>query len=170
MDNAQKTEIHVRPMTGEDLEQVVAIDRMSFSLPWPPSSYRFELNENPSSRLWVAEIQEEDGKNRIVGMIVVWLIMDEAHIATIAVHPEYRKRGIGRRLLVEALRESVQMGVISATLEVRVGNLAAQKLYKDLGFDVVSTRPRYYVDNNEDALIMTVTGLNNDYLAWVEDF
>lgn len=170
MDNAQKTEIHVRPMTGEDLEQVVAIDRMSFSLPWPPSSYRFELNENPSSRLWVAEIQEEDGKNRIVGMIVVWLIMDEAHIATIAVHPEYRKRGIGRRLLVEALRESVQMGVISATLEVRVGNLAAQKLYKDLGFDVVSTRPRYYMDNNEDALIMTVTGLNNDYLAWVEDF
>jgi len=170
MDKAQKTEIHVRPMTGEDLEQVVAIDRLSFSLPWPPSSYHFELYENPSSRLWVAEIQEEDGKNQIVGLVVIWLILDEVHIATIAVHPEYRKRGIGRRLLVETLRKSVQMGAVTATLEVRAGNLAAQRLYKDLGFEVVSTRPRYYVDNNEDALIMTVTGLNNDYLAWIEDF
>lgn len=183
MDNASEPDIHaqrkhgaggappvaIRPMTGDDLEQVISIDRMSFTMPWPPSSYRFELYENPSSRLWVAEAHHADGKKEVVGMVVVWLIMDEAHIATFAVHPGFRNRGIGRKLLVQALRESRQMGATSATLEVRSSNLTAQRLYKDLGFEVVSTRSRYYVDNNEDALIMTVRGLDDDYISWIED-
>lgn len=158
----------VRRMELEDLEQVQAIDRSSFSLPWPSSAYRYELKENPLSLLWVAELHQPDGRGLIVGMIVVWLILDEAHIATIAVHPEYRGLGIARRLLVSALRDSIQKGARLATLEVRTSNLAAQKLYRHFRFEVLGSRPRYYRDNNEDALIMTLSGLGEADFEWLE--
>ena len=90
--------VMIRKMMLDDIEQVVAIDRVSFSLPWPERSFRFELTDNPASRCWVAEV---DGK--IVGMIVVWLIVDEVHVATIATHPEFRRQGIAKNLLSYAL-------------------------------------------------------------------
>ena len=108
-----------------------------------------------------------DGKTEIVGMIVVWLIIDEAHIATLAVHPDHRGQGIGRRLLFTALNDCVGWGAHSATLEVRQGNLAAQTLYKDFGFEIVGRRPHYYIDNNEDALIMTLEDMDEEYLDWL---
>jgi ribosomal-protein-alanine N-acetyltransferase len=151
---------HFRPMQLEDVEQVHAIDVMSFSVPWPASSYRFELQENPASLLWVAEAMVPEGKPDVIGMIVVWLILDEAHIATIAVHPDYRGRGIGGEILTVALRESARKGAKKATLEVRAGNEIARKLYGSFGFQVVGQRSRYYQDNNEDALIMSVSDLD----------
>jgi ribosomal-protein-alanine N-acetyltransferase len=101
-------------------------------------------------------------------MVVVWLIVDEAHIATLAVHPDYRGRRIARRLVKVALKEAILRGMNQATLEVRANNLAAQNLYRQLGFEIVGNRPRYYRDNNEDALIMTVSGLGQSYLDWLE--
>ena len=86
-------------MQPEDVEQVYAIDVLSFSLPWSARSYRYEVTENQTSRDWVAEAVDAQGHTQIVGMIVVWVILDEAHVATIAVHPDYRRRGIGRQLL-----------------------------------------------------------------------
>jgi len=153
----------VRPMTPDDLERVIIIDRLSFTLPWPESSYRFELYSNPAARLWVAEwglsaagsLDQPGGA--VVGMIVVWLIVDEAHIATLAVHPDYRGLGLGKLLLHTALRQALQEGCISATLEVRQSNLAAQQLYRAFGFAEVGCRKRYYRDNFEDALIMTLS-------------
>jgi len=161
--------INIRPMLANDLERVHDIDCLSFSVPWPPSSYRFELFENPASRLWVAEAHMPDGKTDVVGMIVVWLIVDEAHIATLAVHPEYRGRSIGRKLLYVAVRECIAWGARMATLEVRESNIAAQALYRDFGFDLVGRRPHYYIDNNEDALIMTLEDMDEDYLEWLGD-
>jgi len=147
--------ILIRAMQMEDIEQVVAIDRLSFSLPWPANSYRFELKENKTSRLWVVERVDDGNPAKIIAMIVVWQIVDEAHIATIAVHPEYRQLGIGKRLLAYALRAARWQGMHTATLEVRAGNLAAQAMYCKFGFVIAGIRPHYYQDNQEDALIMT---------------
>ena len=147
-------EIRIRAMQIEDIEQVAALDRMSFSLPWSANSYRFELFENQNSCLWVSELVREDQPPLIIAMIVVWQIVDEAHIATIAVHPDYRRLGIGKHLLAYSLKHAAQQGMLTATLEVRAGNLAAQALYAQFGFYVAGVRHRYYQDNFEDALVM----------------
>lgn len=158
--------IQIRPMQIEDIEQVVAIDRLSFSMPWPANSYRFELLENKTSHVWVAECIGENHPSRIVAMIVVWQIVDEAHIATIAVHPQFRRQGIGKYLLAFALKDASLQGMRTATLEVRAGNLAAQVLYKQFGFVIEGVRPRYYQDNQEDALVMTIK--LGGYASWMQ--
>ncbi|NWG08370.1 MAG: ribosomal protein S18-alanine N-acetyltransferase [Chloroflexi bacterium] len=146
----------IRKMTIEDVPAVVALDQMSFSLPWPERSFRFELTDNPASRCWVAEV---DG--RIVGMIVNWLLVDEAHVATIATHPDFRRRGIARKLLTHALRYMRDEGAVSSFLEVRESNTAAQEMYRKFGYEVTGRRKGYYKDNNEDAILMTLNGLEN---------
>ena len=156
--------LHIRSMQLDDLSQVLAIDSQSFTLPWPESAYRYELLENPCSFLMVAEIEQSEVGRLIVGVVVVWMILDEAHIATIAVHPEFRGQGIASRLMVSVMRDAIQLEARLATLEVREQNTAAQRLYQRFGFDIVGRRPRYYKDNLEDALIMTVGDLDKDYL------
>ena len=148
--------LQIRPMQLEDIAQVRTIDQLSFSMPWPESAYRYELSENKFSRCWVAELVTAEGSNKIAGMVVEWLIIDEAHIATIAVHPDQRGQGIGRALLITALENAIRLGMGQVTLEVREGNLVAQNLYRRFGFVEVGRRARYYRDNQEDALIMTV--------------
>jgi [ribosomal protein S18]-alanine N-acetyltransferase len=141
----------IRRMTLEDVPAVHEIDVLSFSLPWPERSFRFELTENPVSRGWVAEM---DGK--IAAMLMIWFIVDEAHIATIAVHPDFRKRGIGEQILLHALRAAHNEGAERAFLEVRAGNTAAQAMYRKYGFEMAGVRPGYYKDNNEDAFLMNL--------------
>jgi ribosomal-protein-alanine N-acetyltransferase len=143
----------------EDVPAVVELDQLSFSLPWPERSFRYELTDNPASRCWV---YEQDG--RIVGMLVAWLLIDEAHIATLATHPDYRRRGIAKQLLTHALRFMAREGAVSSFLEVRESNLAAQEMYRRFGFEVSGRRPRYYKDNDEDAILMTLEGLNVEKL------
>lgn len=142
--------MNIRRMTLADIPQVVAIDQASFSLPWPERSFRFEVTDNPASRVWVAEI---DG--RVVGMIVVWLLVDEAHIATIATHPAYRRQGIASRLLIHALDSLKDEGAVNSVLEVRESNTAAQEMYRKFGFAESGRRHRYYRDNDEDAILMS---------------
>ena len=153
----------IRKMTVDDIPAVVDLDQKSFSLPWPERSFRFELTDNPASRCWVAEL---DGK--VVGMIVVWLIVDEAHVATLATHPDYRRRGIGRRLLAHALRHIMEDGARSSFLEVRESNLAAQEMYREFGYEVTGRRRRYYRDNDEDAILMSLDSLNAERLMVAE--
>jgi ribosomal-protein-alanine N-acetyltransferase len=141
-------------MTLEDVPAVVELDQLSFSLPWPERSFRYELTDNPASRCWV---HEQDG--RIVGMLVAWLLVDEAHIATLATHPDYRRQGIAKELLTYALRYMAKEGAVSSFLEVRASNTAAQAMYRKFGFEVSGRRPRYYKDNDEDAILMTLTKL-----------
>jgi [ribosomal protein S18]-alanine N-acetyltransferase len=156
-------------MEMEDLEKVQEIDRLSFSTPWPPTSYRFEIRENPGSILWVAESTHLSGEKQVVGMIVVWMILDEAHVATIAVHPDYRGRGIGRELLVMALKEAIEKGAVESTLEVRAKNLIAQNLYRDFGYQVSGLRPHYYQNDQDDAVLMTLHNLNASYSQWLDE-
>ena len=158
-----------RLMNMADVPQVHHIDRLSFSLPWPEKSYIFELTHNPSTLALVAELTPDGSAPVIIGMAVVWVIIDEAHIATIAIHPDYRGVGYGKRLLAETLRQCIHTGARLATLEVRSGNLAAQQMYTEFGFIVAGRRPHYYHDNNEDAVIMTLDHLDAKYLSRLDD-
>ena len=156
--NQISTKIAIRPMVMDDLPAVLTIDRLSFPTPWSERSYRFELERNPTSRLFVAEsIGHEEPA--IVGFVGYWLIVDEVHISTIAVHPDFRRMGIGEKMLINALEQAIRSGAALATLEVRVTNQAAVDLYHKYGFQIVGRRSRYYRDNNEDALLMTLTNL-----------
>jgi ribosomal-protein-alanine N-acetyltransferase len=166
MSNSICPSLKIRPMTLEDIPPVVQIDQVSFSMPWPEKSYRFELTQNPGSRQWVAECLDP---RQVVGMIVTWLIIDEAHIATIAVHPNFRRQGIAARLLTTALLDALESQMLQATLEVRAGNQAAQALYRRFGFKVAGIRPHYYRDNNEDAWIMTMNPLSRAAIQQVEN-
>lgn len=166
-------------MKMADISAVMDIERASFPLPWPEQAYRHELQQNPNSYFIVARATtqpEGDGhvpatllqrllrrtaspaaEQPIVGFGGLWMIVGEAHISTIATHPQWRGMGIGELLLVSMLRDGQRHDADVATLEVRVSNLVAQKLYRKYRFEEVGRRKRYYRDNNEDALIMTVT-------------
>jgi ribosomal-protein-alanine N-acetyltransferase len=149
-------QISIRAMNPQDLEVVGEIDRLSFALPWPAKAFQFELFENFNSWLSVAEMETSPGEATVIGVIVMWFIIDEVHISTLAVHPDYRRRGVAEGLLTDALKESQRRRALAATLEVRASNIPAQGLYKKFGFEIVGRRIRYYRDNDEDALVMTL--------------
>lgn len=151
--------VHIRKMTLEDIPVVVQLDRISFSLPWPERSFRFELADNPASRCWVAEVE-----GRVVGMLVAWMLVDEVHIATIATHPDYRQQGIGSKLLSNVLLHGISEGAQSSFLEVRESNVAAQEMYRKFGYEKAGRRKRYYRDNDEDAILMILKSLSRDHL------
>jgi ribosomal-protein-alanine N-acetyltransferase len=156
--------ITLRKMTAEDIPAVIELDQKSFSLPWPERSFRFEVMDNPASRCWVAEL---DGK--VVGMIVVWLIVEEAHVATLATHPDFRRQGIGKQLLSYALRHLLEEGAKSSFLEVRESNFAAQEMYRKFGYEASGRRRRYYKDNDEDAILMNLDSLQAERLIFDEE-
>jgi len=155
-------ESNVRRMRIEDLPQVLSIEELSFPTPWSANAFRFELLENPNGHCWVAEQDKV-----IAGFIVCWLIVDEMHIASIAVHPKFRGEGTSKKLIITGLRELISKGARSATLEVRAGNIKAQYLYRYFGFKEVGLRKAYYKDTHEDALLMTVEPFDSDYLTWL---
>jgi ribosomal-protein-alanine N-acetyltransferase len=154
----------IRKMTLEDIPAIVQLDQVSFSLPWPERSFRFEVTDNPASRCWVAEIDR-----RIAGMVVAWLFVNEVHIATIATHPDFRRMGIGSRLLSHTLLQALEEGARSSFLEVRESNLAAQEMYRRFGYEEAGRRRRYYRDNDEDAILMSLEPLNRDHLILDDD-
>jgi ribosomal-protein-alanine N-acetyltransferase len=155
-------ESRVRHMVEADVTVVHALDVASFSLPWPLSAYQFEVTRNPDSLPLVIEARDGQGNWQIVGAMVIWLILDEAHIGTIAINAEYRRKGLARILLGEGLLISHTKGAVAAYLEVRRGNIGAQELYRQFGFTIEGIRPHYYKDNHEDALLLTLKPLNID--------
>jgi len=136
-----------------DVQAVLEIDRLSFPIPWSENTYRYEIEENRSSYMNVVKIPF-NGNNRIIGYVGFWFIVDEAHISTLAVHPDFRERGVGELLLRRVLNQASELKARLITLEVRVSNQTAINLYKKYQFEIVGSRPRYYRDNNEDALLM----------------
>jgi len=142
--------LQIGPMAVDDLAAVHEIERASFRTPWPPHAYRAELETNRLARYLVVKV---DGEVAAYGGM--WVMVDEAHITTFAVAPAWRRRGIGERLLLAMLDLAQAVNAREATLEVRLSNLPARRLYEKYGFRPVGLRPRYYSDDNEDALIMT---------------
>ena len=138
------------------LPAVHAIERASFSVPWPDDAYRNELSTNRLASYVVARAE-----GAVVGFAGLWVMVDEAHVTTFAVDPRWRRRGIGERLLLALLDLAVARRAREATLEVRLSNMPARRLYEKYGFRPVGIRPRYYSDNGEDALIMTTEALDS---------
>jgi len=145
----QLVRVTVEPMSSTDIPRVLEIERESFRTPWPRDAYVHELKENRLATYFIAKAGEQ-----IVGYCGMWVILDEAHITTIAVDPEFRGMHVGERLLIGLIDASVDRGARWMTLEVRRSNLSAQKLYKKYGFREIGTRKAYYSDNREDAIIM----------------
>jgi ribosomal-protein-alanine N-acetyltransferase len=147
--------IRVEAMRLDDLPAVQSIEQASFTTPWPAHAYRNELETNRLAHYLVVRAGSD-----IVGYAGVWLMVDEAHVTTFAVDPRWRRRRIGERLLIAMLDAATARGAREATLEVRLSNVAARRLYEKYGFRPVGLRPRYYSDNGEDALIMTTEPLD----------
>jgi len=138
-----------REMKLEDIPQIIEVEHESFTVPWTADAFRNELLHNQYAHYIVME--QDD---RIIGYVGMWLIFDEAHITNIAIREKYRGKKLGFRLLKELVQEARALGADKMTLEVRVSNHVAQKLYAKFGFRPVGLRKGYYSDNHEDALIM----------------
>lgn len=158
------SKLAIRKMQIADLDQVLEIDRISFTLPWPPSSFQYELTHDDTSRCWVAEYPTGEPGARVIAMAVVWLIIDEIHIATIAVFPEYRRMQVGQKLLAVILKDAIASGAVHAFLEVRETNRAARVMYSRFGFKEVGIRPHYYADTQEDAVLMNLEPIESEFL------
>jgi ribosomal-protein-alanine N-acetyltransferase len=136
-------------MVEGDLDQVLEIERVSFATPWTRAAFSYEIEQNK-----VARCTAMRAGRRVVGYLCLWEIGHEIHITNLAVHPEWRRRGVGRSLLALAMAEGRARGVTLAFLEVRPSNSRALALYESLGFQVIGRRTGYYFDTGEDALVM----------------
>jgi len=148
--------VRLDPMRASDLDAVQRIEKASFSTPWPAYAYRQEIEGNRMAHYIVARAGPD-----VVGFAGIWLMVDQAHVTTFAVDPDWRRQGVGSQMILALLRMSRTLGARQATLEVRLSNLAARRLYERFGFRPVGVRPRYYTDNGEDALIMTTDDLDD---------
>ncbi len=135
-----------------DLDDVFEIERLSFPTPWT-REYFAEETQRPWARV---EVLRERGDGPVVAFCDYWLVADEVHILNIATHPEARRRGHAACLLRHILEQGRRAAFRLATLEVRKSNVGAQALYASFGFQVIGERPRYYEDNDEDAVVMNL--------------
>jgi ribosomal-protein-alanine N-acetyltransferase len=138
-----------------DIPELITIERASQGAPWSEKAFENEL-VNPHS---IFRVARQGGK--IVAYGGAWAIVDESHITTVCVHPDHRRKGLGKQMMLDILRESVERGLRCSTLEVRVSNESAIALYHHLGYQSVSVRRKYYPDNGEDALIMWLYGFKD---------
>jgi len=127
------------------------IEQRSFPTPWSESSFRYELLENPYASLFVARRREPA---IVVAFACVWVVDQEIKVNNIAVHPDWRRRGVGRRLLRHLVDFARSLACREMTLEVRPSNEAALALYGEAGFAPIGRRKQYYTDTHEDAIIM----------------
>lgn len=144
--------IQFRRMRRSDLDAVMVVNHQSFAHPWSADLIRRELLHDWSTILLAVE-QGAEGE-ALLGFIVFWLIHDEVHVLNVAVAREHRRRGIARALMQEAAERGRARRARLVTLEVRAGNAPAIALYRQLGYRDVAIRPRYYAEENEDALVM----------------
>jgi len=188
----------VRPMTLDDIAQVMEVEEQSFPTIWPPTAFKREIQHNRLGRYFVAVQRREDAEESrngaspegdphpssigrfvgglrhildgdetppeernelVVGFVGVWLLIDEAHIATIAVRDGHRRRGVGELLLIIAIETALKERQEVVTLECRVSNAAALRLYDKYGFRKVDIRPRYYSDDHEDAYVLSLSDI-----------
>jgi len=140
--------VSIRAMRASDVSEVVYIENRSFRVPWSERTFKSLLRQ-PHAALFVAEA---DGQ--VAGYAAVWYVADEAELGDLAVHPDFRRRGIGALLLDRAIEESRSREIRVLYLEVRAGNEDARRLYERSGFEVVTVRRGYYSDPVEDALVM----------------
>jgi len=142
----------VTPMSHRHLDQVAAIEQACFPRPWSRKLFAAEIKHRHALPLVALTLPA----GLVAGYLCLWLVAGEAQVQNLAVNPAFRRRGVGRLLLLSGLREAARRGCTEATLEVRPSNLAARRLYSSLGFGLQGRRPRYYAPEGEDALLMSL--------------
>ena len=152
--------LDIAPMVLDDVPTVLQIEALSFVSTWPPNAFLNELRDNKLAHYFTGRL---DG--RIVAYGGIWVILEDSHVTTIAVHPDVRGQRLGEEMLVHLLDQAIERDASWVTLEVRESNDVAQKLYRKYGFTVVSTRRGYYSDNNESALVMWAGNLKGTLYA-----
>ena len=141
--------LRIDRMRPQDLDEVLEIERASFTMPWSRGAFLYEMERNRVARCWVTR---ED--RSVVGYLCLWEIVDEVHITNVAVHPSHRRRGVGRSMLTGVIEDARRRAIRVVALEVRPSNFEARMLYEAFGFRVVGRRRGYYWDTGEDALVM----------------
>ena len=142
-------DVEIVKMSVDHLDDIMVVERLSFSVAWSRDAFIEEITRNRFARYISAK-----ANNRIIGYAGMWKVFDEGHITNIAVHPEYRGKGIGSSLVEELIKIAKNEGITRMTLEVRESNIAAQRLYSKYGFRKSGIRKAYYADNSENAIIM----------------
>jgi ribosomal-protein-alanine N-acetyltransferase len=174
MSGSQSATFRVVPSTPADLDRVLAIEEQSFSAPWSRKMFEAELTGNPFGHLWGAWVRDarnnehqvcarrRDGEpagglsETLIGYICFWVVFDEFRLMTLAIESAWRRRGIARGLMCEALTWASTAGARRALLEVRASNHAAIQLYEQAGFRSIAVREQYYTNPIENALIMAM--------------
>ncbi|WP_341527259.1 ribosomal protein S18-alanine N-acetyltransferase [Nostoc sp. UHCC 0302] len=149
-------DLELQLLTPEHLSAILELDQACFGGLWTLEGYQREL-ESPNSDL--LGLFSPVSSLRLLGMGCFWSILDEAHITILAVHPQYHGQGLGQALLYSLIKTACDRGLERATLEVRASNSAAISLYQKFGFKTAGRRRRYYKDNDEDALILWISEL-----------
>jgi [ribosomal protein S18]-alanine N-acetyltransferase len=144
-------DVQIRPMCLADLDEIIEIELASFTSPWNKESFEMELLENKFACYYII-----GDKQNIYGYCGLWVIYESAQITNIAIHPKFRGNKYGEMLFAYALNKAREKGAQELSLEVRVSNIVAQKMYRKFGLKPVGVRKNYYTDNQEDALLMWV--------------
>lgn len=155
-------------MAVSDIPGVMVIDGLAFTAPWKASGYEYEITANQLAHYQILAWHQPQSQC-LVGYVGHWLLTGEAHISTLAVHPDWQRLGLGEALLLAALSLANNQGAHLSTLEVRRSNVAAQHLYANYRFAQVGVRRRYYRDNGEDALILTSPPFDAAYAALLQE-
>ncbi|KGX85074.1 ribosomal protein S18-alanine N-acetyltransferase [Pontibacillus litoralis] len=144
-------DLTLRRMEDSDVEAILEIEQRCFPTPWKREAFEHELHDNPYAYYTILEVA-----GQVVGYCGLWVIIDEAHITNIAIVPDFRGKKLGKLLFEAVLLRARERGALQLSLEVRVSNIIAQKLYRSFGLIPGGIRKRYYTDNQEDALVMWV--------------
>jgi ribosomal-protein-alanine N-acetyltransferase len=140
-------------MEEKDVPAVLAIEHLSFPNPWRESTFRGEIQNRPISH---PHVVVHTALNRVIGHIIFWQIGEDVQINNIAIHPDFRRLGIGEQVLKQVIEQVRFKGASWVMLEVRPSNLAALKLYKKLGFKMMGIRKGYYTNPAEDAFVLAL--------------
>ncbi|HXX73766.1 MAG TPA: ribosomal protein S18-alanine N-acetyltransferase [Nitrospiraceae bacterium] len=146
----------IEPATLEALSDILHIEEACFSAPWTRKMLEAELTGNRFAHFLLAKQSDMPGTDStaVVGYLCYWIVFEEVRLMNLAVLSSVRRQGLARTLVIHALQTGVNQGAVRAVLEVRASNIAAQTLYQRLGFHRIATRPSYYTNPSEDAVLM----------------
>jgi [ribosomal protein S18]-alanine N-acetyltransferase len=156
-------QIEIKLLTAAEVPEVVELDQICLGGLWKAEAYLREIESDKSTFIILCiENYEVEQQPQIIGMGSLWSIVEEAHITLLAVHPEYRRQGLGQLLLLTLLKDAIARQLERATLEVNEHNLAAINLYQKYGFQIAGSRKNYYQPAGDDALVLWLKGIQQD--------
>lgn len=144
-------ELVIRKMEVADVENVMEVERATFTTPWTTDIFYQEIVDNQHAHYFVMELDQ-----KIIGYVGTWIVIDDAQITNIAVMPAFRGHKLGEKLFLYTIQQAIRRGATRLSLEVRESNVIAQKMYRKFGLVPGGIRKNYYTDNQEDAVVMWV--------------